>query len=55
MAVATTLTPKGNNKGIHQALRPRRCSPSDFQPSLENPSRVTTSSMINAASAGVPM
>jgi hypothetical protein len=40
-------------KAIHQTFKPRRCRPSDFQPSLEYPSLVTTSSMIKAATVGV--
>ena len=53
MMDAIRLMRKVSPKAIHQTLRPRRCRPRDFQPSLEYPSRVTTSSMTNAATIGV--
>src|SRR5215218_1528653 len=53
MAEAATVMSKVAPKAIHQTLRPSRCRPSDFQPSLEYPSLVTTSSMIKAATVGV--
>ena len=49
----TTVMSKVTPKAIHQTLRPSRCRPRDFQPSLEQPSLVTTSSMIKAATVGV--
>src|SRR5918995_2529406 len=52
-AEAATVMSKVTPKAIHQTFRPRRWSPRDFQPSLEYPSLVTTSSMINAATVGV--
>jgi hypothetical protein len=52
-AVATTPTTRGKRKAIHQALRPNLWSPRGFQPSLEKPSRVTTSIMMSAVRAGV--
>src|SRR5829696_73084 len=55
IAVASRLTSRAARKAIHQTFRPRRWSPSVFQPSLEKPSRVTIRSMISAASAGVNM
>src|SRR5215210_6637540 len=48
MAEAATVTSKVAPKAIYQTLRPRRWRPRDFQPSL-----VTTSSMIKAATVGV--
>src|SRR5215204_1400343 len=53
MAEAATVMSKVAPKAIHHTLRPSRCRPSDFQPSLEYPSLVTTSSMIKAATVGV--
>src|SRR5215208_4795936 len=53
MAAAATVMSKVTPKAIHQTFSPRRWSPSDFQPSLEYPSRVTTSSMIKVATTGV--
>jgi hypothetical protein len=53
MAEAATVMSKVSPNAIHQTLKPRRWRPSAFQPSLEWPSLVTTSSMINAATVGV--
>src|SRR5215211_7615460 len=52
-AEAATVMRKVTPKAIHQTFRPRRCRPKDFHPSLEYPSRVTTSSMIKVATVGV--
>ncbi len=55
IAVPTTPTNKGASRATPHTLRPARCSPSDFQPALEYPSWVITSSMINVATAGTNM
>jgi hypothetical protein len=52
-AEAAMVMSKVTPKAIHHTLRPRRCNPRDFQPSLEYPSWVTTSSMIKVAKVGV--
>jgi hypothetical protein len=52
-AEAATVMSKVAPKAIHQTFSPSRCRPRDFQPSLEYPSLVTTSSMIKAATVGV--
>ena len=52
-AVATTVINNVPKNAIHHTRSPSRCRPKDFQPSLEYPSRVTTSSMITVARVGV--
>ena len=52
-AVAATVIANVPKKAIGHILNPRRCRPKDCQPFREYPSRVTTSSMITVAKAGV--
>ena len=52
-AVAATVIANVPKKAIGHSLNPRRCRPRDRQPCREYPSRVTTSSMITVAKAGV--